>query len=482
MKNRNAFLIALVILIAVGLAACDTISKGLSEISERLSEFTGGGDTQAVAEGDGDGGSGGNGASSAYDQLIAYKSDPEAALALSGVQPKEYPSRESIAKALPVESKKLKEMKIGWAAASLGGEFFTGMRDAGFARAKERGMALPDFQGADFSLETQQQQVDTFIEDKIDLLILNPVDPSGGTQMIQKAVGARIPVLVIGMADAKPDYQMVTSIIPSSNEAGYQVGLYCAEELYSKGKVLNVGMVVSRLDDVGGNSRPCGWLAGYLYRAAEMDGNPYASKYDAMLEAVGFWKEFKSARKLDLGEKGLYLSQLGIGEGEGAGADDGQTATAGILEAEPDMALLVVETESMVAEALAEIKAQGKKPGQDMRVVACAGGALASLNYIRGGELMATATDIPLVYSVAMIDMAYNMFDGTGTDRTQAEWCRYYNNMPAVSFIPTMAISRVNVEKHFPAKVKDPVYGKYATFDPWTSINIPGYNELHAND
>lgn len=473
MKRRIALVIAIVMVFAVLFAACTATPDQQAPPATTPGDTTTGGDTTTTPD---------QGANtvSAYDQLMQLQQDPETALALSGVQPKSYDDRTSVPKALPVQAKAAGDIKIGWAAASLGSEFFIGMRDAGFAEATKLGMKTPDLQNADFNLETQQQQVDTYITNKIDALILNAVDLNSSVQMIQKIVAAGIPVIVTGPTAAKPDYQMISAIISGSNESGFQIGVYCAQQLYKKGQVLDVGMVISKLEDADSNSRPCGWIAGYLYQAAQMDGTPYASKYDALLEAWNVWQKYKNDRKYDLSDKGLMLSQLGVGEGTDAAK--GQSATSDILVADPNMDLLVVEMDSMAVGALAEIKTQGKTPGKDIKVVTCADGTVTSLNFIKSGELMATATNIPFLNSVSMIDMIYNMFDGTGTAKTQAEWCDYYNNMPATSFTPTMAITADNVDQYYPKDPSDPIFGTFAAFDPWTPIDITGYNAMHAND
>ena len=473
MKKRIALVIVAIMVFAAMFAACtatpdqpaDTGSSGGSTPSTPS--------TPTESEDD---------AVDSYSQIMEMLQSPETSLALSGVQPKSYESRDGVNKALPVDAKPAGDIKIGWAAASLGAEFFIGLRDSGFARAAELGMPQPDLQNADFNIETQQQQVDTFITNRVDVLLLNAVDLHSSVQMMQKVVDAGIPIIVTGPTAARPDYGIISALISGSNESGYQVGLYCAEQLYSPGQVLNVGMIVANLDGADANSRPTGWIAGWLTKVAEINGAPYASKYDALLDAYGIWMQYRNNRNYDLSDKGLLLSQLGVSENLGTDAAKGQTAAADLLIAEPNMDLLMVEMDSLAIGAIAEIKTQGKTPGQDIMVVTCADGTTTVLDYIRAGEVMATATNIPFITSVSIMDMIYNLFDGTGTSKSQAEWAAYYDNMPATSFTPTMAITASNVDQYYPKDPDDPIFGKFAAFDPWTPIDIPGYNELHKND
>jgi ribose transport system substrate-binding protein len=477
MKKRISMVVALLVVFTFVFAACTATPDKPADTGSTSTPPAAGGDSAAPAD---EGDAPAPAAESSYDTIMKLQENPESALALSGVQPKSYASRADVPKALPVAPKAAADVKIAWAAASLGSEFFIGMRDSGFARAKELGMTNIDLQNADFNLETQQQQVDTFITNKVDVMILNAVDLHSSVQMMQKIVAAGIPVIVTGPTAAKPEYQMISAIISGSNESGFQVGLYSAEKLYKPGEVLKTGMVISKLEDADSNSRPAGWIAGFLYKSAEINGTPYESKYDALLDGYNAWMTFKDARKLDLSDKGLNL--VGLGVGEGTDAAKGQAATSDILIQTPDMQLLVVEMDSEGIGALAEIKQQGKVPGQDIMVVTCADGTTTALDLIKKGELMATATNIPFLNSFSMMDIIFNMFDGTGTAKSQEEWSAYYNDMPATSFTPTMAITAENVDQYYPTDVNDPITGKFARFDPWTPIDVTGYNELHAND
>jgi ABC-type sugar transport system substrate-binding protein len=464
MKKRIAMVVALLVVFTFVFAACTATPDKPADAGSSTPAAGGGTDAAAPADGE-----------SAYDTIMKLQENPESALALSGVQPKSYESRESVPKGLPVEPKAVGDVKIGWAAASLGSEFFEGLRDSAQQQAKDKGFQPIDLQNADFNLETQQQQVDTFITNKVDALILNAVDLHSSVQLIQKVVDNGIPVFVTGPTAAKPEYQIITAIISGSNESGFQVGLYSAEKLYEKGKVLKVGHVISKLEDADSNSRPAGWIAGFLYKAAEIDGTPYESKYEAILDGYNAWMTFKDARKLDLSDKGLNL--VGLGVGEGTDAAKGQQATADILIQTPDMDLLVVEMDSEGIGALAEIKQQGKVPGKDIMVVTCADGTKTALDLIKSGEIMATATNIPFLAATSMVDMIYDIFCGPDTAKANAD----YNNLPATSFTPTMAVTAENVDQYYP-DVNDPIFGKFATYPAWAPLSITDYNALHAND
>jgi ribose transport system substrate-binding protein len=404
------------------------------------------------------------GETSSYDTIMDILTrGGEDVLALSGVQPKFIEGRENVKKALPPKAQK-GNLRIGWAAASLGSEFFEGLMRSARNQAAEYGYTLLE-QNANFNLADQQKQIDSFIAQGVDALLINAVDLHSEVLDIRRAVEAGIPVFVTGPTAANPEYQMVTAVISGSHESGYQVGYYSADKLYKPGVVLKVGMVISFLPDADSNSRPAGWITGYLARKAEIDGTPYASKYDAILDAYNIWGEFKNKGKLNLSERGLSFVSLATGGGA-TDPEAGQRASSDMLTANPDMDLLFVEMDSMCIGALQEVRQHGLKPGQDIMVVTCADGTTTSLKLIKDGEIMATATNIPYYPGQGIIKLIHQIFE-EGYDA---------NNLPSTSFTPTEAIHAGNVDQFYDES--DP----FAKVGAWAPVTIDEYNRLHANE
>ena len=469
MKKRLILALALIMVFTMVLAACTA--------------------TPDQPSGGGGGGGGGGGADSnlsAYDQIMQLLENPESALALNGIQPKEYPSRASVPKGIEgITVKPANEVKLAWAASQLGSEFFEGLRDAAQAEAQKLGMPVIDLRSADLSLETQNQQIEDFVTQGIDALLLNPIDLHAQAQIIKEVSDKGIPVILTAPTAARPDYQLITTIISGSNESGYVVGEYAAEQLYKPGEVLKVGMVVAKLEDADSNSRPCGFIAGWLSKVAEIEGNPYASKYDAILDGFNIWTEYKKNRSYDLSDKGLNLAWLGVGEG--LDVAKGQQACADQLTGNPDTNLILAEMDSMGYGVIQECKQQGKQPGKDIYVITGANGARAALDFIKSGELMATATNIPFIAAAALPQIAFDLIVGGRPDapeeaNTTEKAAVYYNDLPATSFMPTMIINAENVDKYYPTAPETQFDGTFALYDPWTPISIPNYNKLHANE
>ena len=480
MKRRIAFVIALVMVVSMVFAACTATpsqpSTDTGASTPPASTDTGStGDNSAPAAS----------TESSYDQIMALLQNPEDALALNGVQPKSYDSRDSVNKGLPVTPKAAKDVKLGWAASQLGSEFFEGLRDAAQAEAANLGLNPIDLRSADLSLETQNQQIDDFVTQGIDCLLLNAVDLNAQAQIIKQVSDKGIPVIVTGPTASKPEYQLVTAIISGSNESGFVAGQYAAQQLYQQGQVLKVGFVIAKLEDADSNSRPCGFIAGWMSQVAQMNGTPYASKYDVLLEAFNIWSQFKNDRKYDLSDKGLNLAWLGVGEG--LDVAKGQQATADQLTGNPDTNLIVAEMDSLGYGVVQECKQEGKTPGQDINVITCANGARQALDYIKSGEFMATATNIPFIPASTLVDIAYDLLVGgrasaPDSANTPDKASVYYNDLPSTSFMPTMLITKDNVDKYYPTSPDTQFDGTFALYDPWTPVTITDYNAQHAND
>jgi ribose transport system substrate-binding protein len=223
-------------------------------------------------------------------------------------------------------------------------------------------------------------------------------------------------------------------------------------------------MVITTLSYADSNSRPCGWISGYLYEKAVIEGKPYASIYDAYWDGYNCWETVKNSGKGDFTDKGLNI--LGLAQGGGTSPENGQRASSDLLIAHPNMDVLWVEMDSMALGALQELRQHNMVPGPDIKVVTCADGTRESLELIKAGTIMATATNIPYYNGKGIIDLIHKIFE-QGYDG---------NNLTSTSFTPTECVNAQNVDKFYDPN--DP----FAKVGAWEPITIEEYNAQHAND
>jgi inositol transport system substrate-binding protein len=87
------------------------------------------------------------------------------------------------------------QVKIGITYQNLQNEFILGIQDAARAKAKSLGAVLLENDGQG-QAETQIAQVENFIAQKVNAIILNPFDKEGCAPAVEKANAAGIPIVV----------------------------------------------------------------------------------------------------------------------------------------------------------------------------------------------------------------------------------------------------------------------------------------------
>ena len=395
---------------------------------------------------------------SSLEQLLAMENKRP----LGGLQPAFQESRAHINKALPMSKTNNDNIVIAWASASQGSSFFTEMVKSAIERCDAYGY---DFimQVANFDLNAQMTQIENFLTQDIDFLVVNAVDIDATVAYYQQAVNKGVPVIVVGPTAAKPEYPLVTTVPSGSFESGFVVGEYLAEKLFSEynGKELDVGFVFSRADDADSNSRPCGFVSGYLFKQAELNGKPYASRWDATLEAYLVWT---STVQSGSGKIDGIMNLLGYEAAGATDANSGQDAAGRLLTRYPNMNLLFADTDSLSPGVLQEIEQRGFVPGRDILVATGADGAKYNLENILAGKVIATGTNAPYYTGAGVIELIHRILGGFDA-----------NNMPASSYTPTYCVNVDNINTYYDPNLE------FAAMMPWEAITIDEYNRINAN-
>ena len=94
------------------------------------------------------------------------------------------------------------------------------------------------FASANDNDKLQQEQIEQFIKEKVNLLIVSPNQIHTISSVIDKAYDAGIPVILF---DRKTDSKKYTAFIGADNyEAGHEMGLFIAQQLGGKGSVVEI--------------------------------------------------------------------------------------------------------------------------------------------------------------------------------------------------------------------------------------------------
>ena len=137
------------------------------------------------------------------------------------------------ASAAPQESKKI--ARIGLMVQDMSNPFFSAMERNAKQAAAKIGATL-NVQDAQVDLANQNTQIDAFIQQKVDLIIISAVDESGIEPAIQRAKAAGIIVIAVDTPAKGADAAIMTNAI----QAGETSCEYLFSQMGGKGKVLLV--------------------------------------------------------------------------------------------------------------------------------------------------------------------------------------------------------------------------------------------------
>lgn len=123
---------------------------------------------------------------------------------------------------------------IGVSMLSLQSEFVVNVKDAIEARAKELHAKLI-ITDAQRTAEKQVQQVETFISQKVDAIILNPCEVEASSPAVDKARAAGIPLINVNSeTNSKPD-----AFVGSNDETSGEMAMeYIARSINQKGNIV----------------------------------------------------------------------------------------------------------------------------------------------------------------------------------------------------------------------------------------------------
>jgi ribose transport system substrate-binding protein len=129
------------------------------------------------------------------------------------------------------------QVTIGLSLSNMGNPFFVSVKDGAEAAATRLGAKLIVEDATD-DPELQKTQIQSLIDQKVSVLLINPVSSDGVVPAIEAANTAGIPVLTIDRSAAGGK---VVSHVASDNLAGGKMaGDYLAELLNSEGKVVEL--------------------------------------------------------------------------------------------------------------------------------------------------------------------------------------------------------------------------------------------------
>lgn len=252
------------------------------------------------------------------------------------------------------------KLKVGVSLSTLNNPFFVSIREGVEEAAKDKDVetVITDAQNDSSS---QNNQVEDLITQKVDLIIINPVDSTAISSSVKKANEANIPVICV---DRSSDEGEIVSFISSNNiEGGKLAGEFILEKAGKDAKVI------------------------------QLEGIPGASSTHERGE--GFKKA--TDKKID-----LVASQT-------ANFDraEGMTVMENLLQAQPDVKAVFCQNDEMALGASEAIKASGK----DIVLVGFDGNEDA-INAVKEGTMTATVAQKPKEMGKIALETAVKYLKG----------------------------------------------------------------------
>ncbi len=370
--------------------------------------------------------------------------------ALSGVVDPYMPDRASISKAWPKAPADPKNIQVGWSEITMGNPWFVELGKGAQRTAAKDGFTI-DMQVADSDLQRQCSQIDTFITQKKDIIIVDPTDTLGVSNCVNKAVDAGIPVVTIGTVP-EASARVLTTITPNPYENGFGAGIATAKDA-GKGNPIVAAMVNGVSGSSTSESRLNGMVSGIVWERMQELGLP-GKKEDAMLRGFNLFQEVKRNGKFDDPELKFKVMAMADGhwteEGGLAAAEDMLSANANTIN------YILADNDWMGLGAMKAIRNVGKKG--TIRVAAAADGNRIALDEIKKGNLVVVGTfsgEQTGVSAVSFLDDIYHK----GLNAS---------DLPMGSYFPAATITKDNVDQFIDPN-KDNKFYKY-TVSPVKSI------------
>lgn len=141
------------------------------------------------------------------------------------------------------ESEETAGYTIGYTCPTLNNPFFVGMMEGAQKAADERGATLTML-GGDNDVTKQVQQVEDFISQEMDAIVIQAVDTTGIVTAVTQANDAGIPVLTT--AETPTGGDILCAISFDSYESGFNGGTYIAQKLGESGKIIELQGVMGQ--------------------------------------------------------------------------------------------------------------------------------------------------------------------------------------------------------------------------------------------
>lgn len=235
------------------------------------------------------------------------------------------------------------DCKIGVAMYTLSAPYFAAQQAAAIDQGKKAGCEVTTSDGQN-DMGKQISDVEDMVAKGVNLLILNPRDPEGLVGAANAASAAGVKVVVMD-SSINTKANIVTQVRSSNDQNGFLVGQWLAKKM--QGKPVKIILLSGSQGNEVGRDRRLGVFRGLVEGQLVNDGK---ASFEVLGQGWGNWA-----------------------------TEDGLKAAEDLLQAHPDVTVLLAENDSMALGGMKALQAAGKN---DVLVLAAADGQKEALALI----------------------------------------------------------------------------------------------------
>ncbi|MGJ4854318.1 substrate-binding domain-containing protein [Labrys sp. KB_33_2] len=291
------------------------------------------------------------------------------------------------------------DCKIGVAMYTLSAPYFAAQQAAAIDQGKKAGCEVTTSDGQN-DMGKQISDVEDMVAKGVNLLILNPRDPEGLVGAANAATAAGVKVVVMD-SSINTKAKIVTQVRSSNDQNGFLVGQWLAKKM--QGKPVKIILLSGSQGNEVGRDRRLGVFRGLVEGQLVNDGK---ASFEVLGQGWGNWA-----------------------------TEDGLKAAEDLLQAHPDVTVLLAENDSMALGGMKALQAAGKT---DVLVLAAADGQKEALALIKDGKYGATGLNDPDLVARTAVDIGLKALKGELSPDT-----------PKLELTTPAVITQENVDKFY---------------------------------
>jgi ribose transport system substrate-binding protein len=291
-----------------------------------------------------------------------------------------------------------KQITIGFICATMDNAFYKTLVTTAQTQSKALGWK---FVSADsqFKTSTEQANFEDYISKKVDMILVDCVDPSGVVASVNEAVAAGIPVIAIDNG-VNPAAKVLTTVLSDNKGLGIVGGQWAGKQ-FDKSTEVKAVMLSGQKGNTEAQKRRNGFWAGLMQsRIAEKEGVT-VSIDDMYTRALQLEQDLVNTGKFHDTRSDFTVEEQAFGDFSNTG---GMTASEDMLVAHPDVNLLISENDPMAQGALQAIKNRNLQA--NIKICAVADGEKSTLLLIKQGDIASCGQNNPIEVSKLTINVA----------------------------------------------------------------------------